>query len=133
MAALSTMTSSSPPGENSLRLNIECSELESRIFATLLSAVSHFGLNVTLRVAGGWVRDKIMGKEVRPASACHLESPGGHKQASPALPISFTGACALSPMTWILRSTQCLAKSSQRRYAPAKVRAKQSAHTRAQS
>ena len=32
---------------------------EQRLFATLLAIVRDNGLNTTLRVAGGWVRDKV--------------------------------------------------------------------------
>ena len=33
------------------------------MFDTLLSIVKQSGLKTTLRVAGGWVRDKLLGKE----------------------------------------------------------------------
>lgn len=37
-------------------------EAEERLFETLLTMVSDEGLGTTLRVAGGWVRDKILGQ-----------------------------------------------------------------------
>ncbi|KAK3136232.1 hypothetical protein QOZ80_5BG0430040 [Eleusine coracana subsp. coracana] len=36
---------------------------EERIFRRLLDVVRHFGLGTQLRVAGGWVRDKLLGKD----------------------------------------------------------------------
>lgn len=39
------------------------SEIEEKIFATLLGACEHHGLSTTLRCAGGWVRDKLLGYE----------------------------------------------------------------------
>ena len=38
-------------------------ELEQKIFDTLLEVVEENGLQTTMRVAGGWVRDKLLGKE----------------------------------------------------------------------
>lgn len=35
-------------------------EAEQRLFETLLTMVKDEGLKTTLRVAGGWVRDKIL-------------------------------------------------------------------------
>ncbi|KAF3330954.1 putative CCA tRNA nucleotidyltransferase 2 isoform X1 [Carex littledalei] len=43
--------------------HIELSEKEDKIFTRLLDVVRHFGLETQLRVAGGWVRDKLLGKE----------------------------------------------------------------------
>ncbi|KAM3384494.1 hypothetical protein ACQJBY_008874 [Aegilops geniculata] len=37
-------------------------ELEQQIFGRLLDVVHHGGLGTQLRVAGGWVRDKLLGK-----------------------------------------------------------------------
>ncbi|KAF7845004.1 putative CCA tRNA nucleotidyltransferase 2 isoform X1 [Senna tora] len=42
---------------------IEVSDLEKKIFDRLLGTLSKFGLQTQLRVAGGWVRDKLLGKE----------------------------------------------------------------------
>lgn len=39
--------------------HIELSEKEDKIFTRLLDVVRHFGLETQLRVAGGWVRDKV--------------------------------------------------------------------------
>ncbi|KAF7064426.1 hypothetical protein CFC21_070739 [Triticum aestivum] len=45
-----------------VRESVELTEEEERIFARLLDVVRHFGLGTQLRVAGGWVRDKLLGK-----------------------------------------------------------------------
>lgn len=37
--------------------------LEQKIFQRLLGTIEHFKLTVEVRVAGGWVRDKLLGKE----------------------------------------------------------------------
>jgi Poly A polymerase head domain len=42
---------------------IELNELEMQIFDTLLAARNYHGLATTLRCAGGWVRDKLLGRE----------------------------------------------------------------------
>lgn len=42
-----------------VRDNIELNETEKKIFDRLLGTVRHFGLQNQLRVAGGWVRDKV--------------------------------------------------------------------------
>jgi len=42
--------------------DIQISDKEKQIFDILLGAIRHFGLKSTIRVAGGWVRDKVMGK-----------------------------------------------------------------------
>ncbi|XP_062202111.1 tRNA nucleotidyltransferase cca2-like [Phragmites australis] len=46
-----------------VRETVELTEKEERIFRRLLDVVSHFGLGTQLRVAGGWVRDKLLGKD----------------------------------------------------------------------
>ena len=43
--------------------SIELNELETQIFETLLAARAHHGMSTTLRCAGGWVRDKLLGRE----------------------------------------------------------------------
>ncbi len=43
--------------------NIKLNEKEESIFALLLDVLQENGLKTTLRVAGGWVRDKLYGKE----------------------------------------------------------------------
>ncbi|KAK7270384.1 hypothetical protein RIF29_23478 [Crotalaria pallida] len=46
-----------------VRDNIQLSDIEKRIFERLLATLRHFNLPTQLRVAGGWVRDKLLGKE----------------------------------------------------------------------
>ncbi|CAN6274716.1 unnamed protein product [Urochloa humidicola] len=46
-----------------IRETVELTEKEERIFLRLLDVVSYFDLGTQLRVAGGWVRDKLLGKE----------------------------------------------------------------------
>ncbi|KAG9441209.1 hypothetical protein H6P81_017063 [Aristolochia fimbriata] len=43
--------------------SISLSEKEKKIFNRLLDVLRHFKLQTQLRVAGGWVRDKLLGKE----------------------------------------------------------------------
>ncbi|CAL9215950.1 unnamed protein product [Arabidopsis halleri] len=50
-----------PPIE--LKENIELTEKERKIFDRLLSTLRYCNLDTQLRVAGGWVRDKLLGKE----------------------------------------------------------------------
>ncbi|KAK1275469.1 hypothetical protein QJS04_geneDACA001839 [Acorus gramineus] len=61
----STMCSSaSPPSPLvAVKEKIELTEAEEKIFRRLLDVVRHFKLPTQLRVAGGWVRDKLLGKE----------------------------------------------------------------------
>ena len=40
-------------------VNIVLTEQEQKIFATLMDVVKENELKTTLRVAGGWVRDKV--------------------------------------------------------------------------
>nr|XP_010930817.1 putative CCA tRNA nucleotidyltransferase 2 [Elaeis guineensis] len=42
---------------------IDLTEKEEKIFRRLLDVVRHFKLETQLRVAGGWVRDKLLGKD----------------------------------------------------------------------
>ena len=42
---------------------ISLTEHERAIFRVLKAAAAHSGRRTTLRVAGGWVRDKLMGLE----------------------------------------------------------------------
>ncbi|XBI77285.1 hypothetical protein VPH35_070435 [Triticum aestivum] len=46
-----------------MTLKLELSEEEEKIFLRLLDVVRHYRLGTTLRVAGGWVRDKLLGKQ----------------------------------------------------------------------
>jgi tRNA nucleotidyltransferase/poly(A) polymerase len=43
-------------------VKINPSETESHVFETLLAAREFHGLDTTLRCAGGWVRDKLLGR-----------------------------------------------------------------------
>ncbi|KAL6513728.1 hypothetical protein OROHE_019588 [Orobanche hederae] len=43
--------------------HIGITEKENRIFNLLLQVKDHFNLQTQIRVAGGWVRDKLLGKE----------------------------------------------------------------------
>jgi tRNA nucleotidyltransferase/poly(A) polymerase len=42
---------------------IVLTELEAKLFAILMAAQKHYELGTVLRVAGGWVRDKLMGRD----------------------------------------------------------------------
>ncbi|CAI5471652.1 unnamed protein product [Closterium sp. Yama58-4] len=42
---------------------VRLTEDESHLFSTLRDIVSHYGLGTQLRVAGGWVRDKLIGRD----------------------------------------------------------------------
>lgn len=60
------MTSRNPPFSPSpvqVRDSIELTPIEKRIFERLVDVVNHFKLQTQLRVAGGWVRDKLLGKD----------------------------------------------------------------------
>ncbi|GJY37810.1 putative CCA tRNA nucleotidyltransferase 2 isoform X1 [Tanacetum coccineum] len=46
-----------------VREKINLTDKERQIFSLLLQVVDHFNLETQLRVAGGWVRDKLLGKE----------------------------------------------------------------------
>ncbi|CAI9754313.1 unnamed protein product [Fraxinus pennsylvanica] len=46
-----------------VRDQIDLTAKEKQIFDRLLEVLRHFNLQTQLRVAGGWVRDKILGKE----------------------------------------------------------------------
>lgn len=39
--------------------SIQLTEQEEEIFKELVATLQHFGLDTELRVAGGWVRDKV--------------------------------------------------------------------------
>lgn len=43
--------------------SITLTEEEEKLFQTLLDAVDHAGMGTVLRCAGGWVRDKLLGKD----------------------------------------------------------------------
>jgi tRNA nucleotidyltransferase/poly(A) polymerase len=42
---------------------ISLTQEEQELFTLLLESVKHAGTDTTLRCAGGWVRDKLLGKE----------------------------------------------------------------------
>ncbi|KAI3950103.1 hypothetical protein MKW98_008548 [Papaver atlanticum] len=46
-----------------LKDEIELTDNEKQIFDKLLRVVDHYNLQTQVRVAGGWVRDKLLGKE----------------------------------------------------------------------
>ncbi|MQL88298.1 hypothetical protein Taro_020876 [Colocasia esculenta] len=46
-----------------VKSEIDLTEKEERIFQRLLDVVRHFKMEVELRVAGGWVRDKLLGRD----------------------------------------------------------------------
>ncbi|XP_074563184.1 tRNA nucleotidyltransferase cca2 [Curcuma longa] len=46
-----------------LKEKIDLTEKEEKIFRRLLDVVGRFNLETQLRVAGGWVRDKLLGKD----------------------------------------------------------------------
>ncbi|XP_038886744.1 tRNA nucleotidyltransferase cca2 [Benincasa hispida] len=54
---------SSPKPLVQVKDNIELTETEEKIFHRLLGTLRHFNLQTQLRVAGGWVRDKLLGKD----------------------------------------------------------------------
>ena len=51
-----------PPHRPPLKTVVLLTELESRIFEKVLAAIADQQLKVTVRVAGGWVRDKLLGR-----------------------------------------------------------------------
>ncbi|XP_024641537.1 tRNA nucleotidyltransferase cca2, partial [Medicago truncatula] len=55
-ASMSTQT-------HHVRDTIELTEVEQKIFDRLLATQLHFKLKTDIRVAGGWVRDKLLGKD----------------------------------------------------------------------
>ncbi|XP_023540068.1 putative CCA tRNA nucleotidyltransferase 2 [Cucurbita pepo subsp. pepo] len=54
---------SSPKPVVQVKDKIELTEIEEKIFNRLLGTLRHFNLETQLRVAGGWVRDKLLGKD----------------------------------------------------------------------
>ncbi|XP_077241459.1 polynucleotide adenylyltransferase family protein isoform X2 [Tasmannia lanceolata] len=55
-----TMTASMPV---QVKEKIDLTDKEKKIFDRLLHVIRHFKLDTQLRVAGGWVRDKLLGKD----------------------------------------------------------------------
>ncbi|KAM4092519.1 hypothetical protein ACB094_06G045600 [Castanea mollissima] len=61
---MANTNSASAPVVEEVKERIELTQIERNIFDRLLATLRHFGLtNRHLRVAGGWVRDKLLGKE----------------------------------------------------------------------
>ncbi|KAI3977907.1 hypothetical protein MKX01_036747 [Papaver californicum] len=62
-------SSQSPSSSSSLSSSVEVKDKidltykENQIFSRLLQVLHHFNLDTQLRVAGGWVRDKLLGKD----------------------------------------------------------------------
>ena len=50
------------PDGYQVNTKLALTELEAQIFATLKEVVKEHDLKTTLRVAGGWVRDKVSPK-----------------------------------------------------------------------
>lgn len=48
---------------HTVRDQITLTSEEQELFDLLLAAAKHAGTNTTLRCAGGWVRDKLLGKD----------------------------------------------------------------------
>ena len=53
------MAAAASPPSVQVRETIELTDVETKIFDRLLGTLRHFGLQSQLRVAGGWVRDKV--------------------------------------------------------------------------
>ncbi|KAL2629578.1 hypothetical protein R1flu_014264 [Riccia fluitans] len=49
--------------ETRVRDDVQLTELEERIFSVFTTVLKKFGLKTQLRVAGGWVRDKLIGRD----------------------------------------------------------------------
>ncbi|KAK4413316.1 CCA tRNA nucleotidyltransferase, mitochondrial [Sesamum alatum] len=60
-SARATMPTSSPSVH--VKDHVDLTAKEKQIFDRLLQVLRHFNLQTQLRVAGGWVRDKLLGKE----------------------------------------------------------------------
>lgn len=58
-AAAPSAAAAAPGSSWPVQSSVALSPTEEEIFATLLGTVAMFGLNTVLRVAGGWVRDKV--------------------------------------------------------------------------
>ena len=55
-----TTTTTTAPVVHQVKERIELTEIERKIFDRLLATLRHYGLTNQLRVAGGWVRDKVL-------------------------------------------------------------------------
>ncbi|RZC81403.1 hypothetical protein C5167_043985 [Papaver somniferum] len=58
-----TMAGSSSSLSGQAKDEISLTDKENQIFERLLQVLCHFNLQTQLRVAGGWVRDKLLGKD----------------------------------------------------------------------
>ncbi|GAB2286363.1 hypothetical protein Dimus_020778 [Dionaea muscipula] len=58
-----SISSPPPPLQVHLKDKIDLTEKETQIFDLFLEVLSHFNLSSQVRVAGGWVRDKLLGKD----------------------------------------------------------------------
>ncbi|CAN1814846.1 LysM domain receptor-like kinase 4, partial [Linum perenne] len=58
-----TATAPAPAPPVAVLPAIEPNEVERKIFDRLLGTLRHFNMSTQIRVAGGWVRDKLLGKE----------------------------------------------------------------------
>lgn len=56
---MTTMLQEQQPVQVEVKEKIDLTETEKRIFDRLLGTLRHFNLQTQLRVAGGWVRDKV--------------------------------------------------------------------------
>lgn len=63
LAAASQDCNSSTPQHTAMRDTITLTDEEKALFDTLLAAAEFSGCKTVLRAAGGWVRDKLLGKE----------------------------------------------------------------------
>ncbi|KAJ3443441.1 cca tRNA nucleotidyltransferase [Anaeramoeba flamelloides] len=51
------------PNLENTNVTISLTSFEEKLFNRLLTVCKHYSLETTIRVAGGWVRDKLLGKE----------------------------------------------------------------------
>ncbi|KAG5556698.1 hypothetical protein RHGRI_007088 [Rhododendron griersonianum] len=67
LRAMSTTTTTEDPASSApsvqVRDRIDLTDKERLIFGRLLEVLRHFSLQTQLRVAGGWVRDKLLGRD----------------------------------------------------------------------
>lgn len=68
-----------PYGKYQVDTNIALNELEQRILTTIMEVVRDNDLKTTVRVAGGWVRDKVrIASEIIITTTAHGEGKCGH-------------------------------------------------------
>eukprot|EP00892_Ulva_mutabilis_P012671 jgi/Ulvmu1/9777/UM056_0017.1 len=56
-------SATSCPDRAVMKAELALDDVESQVFDTLLAAREHHNLQTTLRCAGGWVRDKLLGRD----------------------------------------------------------------------